>query len=67
MVQAEHLAQVGPAGRTDGPQRVTAALQLSQRHILPAVRLQELQGTLGNTGGRDKTMNTMSAGLETGV
>ena len=59
VVQAEHLAEVGPAGRTDGPQRVTAALQLGQRDVLPAVRLQELQGTLGNTGHRDQTTNTV--------
>lgn len=49
MVQVEHLAQVLPAGRTDGPQRVTTALKLRHRHILMTVRLQELQSTLGNT------------------
>lgn len=48
VVKFEHLAQVLPAGRTDGPQRITAALQLRHCHILMTVSLQELQGILGN-------------------
>lgn len=47
VVQAEHLAQVLPAGGADGPQRVAAALKFCHRHILMTVRLQELQSTLG--------------------
>lgn len=43
----EHVDQTGPAGGADGPQGVAAALQLGHRHVLMAVRLQELQGTLG--------------------
>lgn len=46
VVQAEHLAQVLPAGGADGPQRVAAALKLCYCHILVSVRLQELQSTL---------------------
>lgn len=49
VVQVEHLAQVVPAGWADGPQRVTAALELCHSHVLVTVRFQELQGTLGYT------------------
>lgn len=49
VVQTEDLAQVLPARGADGPQRVTAALQLRHRHILMSIGLQELQGTLGYT------------------
>lgn len=48
VVQAEHLAQVLPAGGADGPQRVAAALKFCHRHILVTVRLQKLQSTLGH-------------------
>lgn len=44
------MAQVLSAGRADGPKRVAAALQLRQCYIFLTVRLQELQGTLGNKG-----------------
>lgn len=47
VVQAEHLAQVLPAGGADGPQRVAAALKLCHRHVFVTVCLQELQSTLG--------------------
>lgn len=52
LVQVEDLAQVLPAGRTDGPQRVTAALQLRSRHVLVTVGLQKLQCTLGRSSRR---------------
>lgn len=51
LVQAEDLAQILPAGRADGPQRVTAALQLRYRHVLVAVGLQELERALGTSRG----------------
>lgn len=42
----QHLDQVLPAGRTDGPQRVGAALQLSDDQVVWHVALQPLQGSL---------------------
>lgn len=61
MVQVEHVAQVLSAGRTDGPQRVAAALQLRHCYVLTTVRFQELQGTLGNKSHRDTGKNKKSS------
>lgn len=39
LARAQHLYQIGPARRTDGPQRVGAALELSDDQVVRHVAL----------------------------
>lgn len=46
ILRTEHVYEVLPAGRTDGPQRVGAAFQLRDAQVRRGVTLQPLHGLL---------------------